>query len=109
MDAGDRAHLVRIPEKKALALIPLPVVADLGEVPLAQALALAVLYPHDGWADLVVHQAEIVKAMRVARLHNAASPKLMVRVTTDTTLGRSDWKVKTRSVIVASIWTAKTG
>lgn len=99
---------MRITPKPVLKIVPLPVTADLSPTALEVAIALSKPYPHEGWADLVVHQSEIVPAMRVARLHNAKDPELRVRVITDTTLGHADWKLKTRGVLVVSIWTNKT-
>lgn len=107
MDAGDRAHLVRIAPKPVLTIVPLPVTADLSPTALEVAITFARRYPHDGWADLVVHQSALSTAMRVARVYNGADPDLRVRIITDTTLGGLDWKVKTRGVIVTSIRTIK--
>lgn len=106
--AIDRALVVTlIQPKPALKIVPLPVTADLSPTALEVALALAKPYPHDSWADLVVHQSGLVGAMRCARLHNGKDPDLRVRVLTDTTLGHSDWKLKTRGVIVTSFWSNK--
>lgn len=98
-----------IQPKPELKIVALPVASDLSAVPLASAISLASVYPNDGWADLVVHQAELRHALRVANDYNAKNPHIQVRVITDTTLGREDWKVKTSGVIVTNLWTNKHG
>lgn len=98
---------MRLQPKPVLTIVPLPVTADLSPTALEVAITLAKRYPHDGWADLVVHQSALSPAMRVARVYNGSDPDLRVRIITDTTLGKSDWKVKTRGVIVVSLWTNK--
>jgi hypothetical protein len=96
-----------IPPKPALKVVPLPIVSDLAEASLKWAAELAAKEHHDGWADLIVHQGALKDALRLAALHNATLPEIQLRVLTDTTLGRSDWKLKTRSAVVASLWTNK--
>lgn len=69
----------------------------------AVAYALEVLQVDDeGWAEIAVHQAEISTAMRVAREHNAKSPKVMLRVTTDVTIPRGEWRLRAAKTEVRS-------
>lgn len=56
----------------------------------------------EGWADIAVHQADIGTAMRVVREHNAKSPKVMLRVTTDVTIARGAWCLRAAKTEVRS-------
>lgn len=93
---------MRIKPKEKPREIPLATASDLAEVSLKAAIEVALKHPHDGWADLVVHQSELRTAMRAAATVNQNYPALRVRVLTDTTLAHDDWRLVTRSVSVTS-------
>lgn len=97
--------LIRKPQP--LKLLP-SLSAELSALAVKVCMPALAQSPHDGWADLIVHQSAIAKAIRVAAEHNASKPSIQVRVLTDTKLGRSDWKLQTRSAEIANLWANKT-
>lgn len=99
MGAGDRAHLVRSHPK--LKLVNLPTPADFSEASLAFALKI-LQADHEGWADVLVHQAELRRALKVANAHNLTKPKVKIRVLTDATLGMHDWRLRSSTAEVRS-------
>lgn len=96
MGSDPGADVVRTPKLKSVAL---PTPADLSEASLTYALEIL---QAEEWADVVVHQAEIRHAMKVARVHNDKKPAVRVRVLTDTTLGRADWRLRSTTAEVRS-------
>jgi hypothetical protein len=72
----------------------------LTEKALAEAMLRIEKEPHGGWADLIVHQAQVVAAVRLVGRHNGKDPQIRLRTQTDTKLGVDDWKVCTRSIEV---------
>lgn len=87
-----------------MKVIELDTSEELSEKALAEALKRVVDEPHDGWADLVVHQANIVRAARLVSRHNGHDPKLRLRAMCESRMGMEDWKLKTRSVEVRVQW-----
>lgn len=67
------------------------------------AYALEVLQAEvEGWADIAVHQAEVRIAQRVASEHNAKKPAVQLRVTTDVTIPRGQWRLRASKTEVRS-------
>lgn len=97
--AGD-VLLIR-PPKPTLKSVALPTASDLSEASLTYALEI-LQAESEGWADVVVHQSELRRAMKVAGLHNAKKPTVRVRVLTEKTLGLNDWRLRSSVAEVRS-------
>jgi hypothetical protein len=81
--------------------VALPTPADLSCA--SATFALEILNAADeGWADIAVHQSDIRLAIKVAAEHNAKKPAVMLRVTTDTTIPRNEWRLRSKSAEVRS-------
>jgi hypothetical protein len=78
-------------------IIPLPNATNLSEDSLRAALTL--LQP-PGWAELIVHPAQLRLALKVSDEHRRAG--LALSVMADKTLARADWRVRTKGVEVRS-------
>lgn len=89
---------------RLVKVIELDTSEELSEKALAEALRRVEGEPHDGWADLIVHQANIVRAARLVTRHNGHDPMLRLRAMCETRMGREDWRLKTRSVEVRVQW-----
>lgn len=60
--------------------------------------------PNDGWADLIVHQAQLRRALKLVNEHNLTKPSIQIRALCETRMGYDDWKLRTRSTEVRVIW-----
>ena len=83
---------------------------DAAEVLSERAIAEAMKYieaePHTGWADLVVHQSQILGATRLVSRHNGKDPDIRLRAMCETRMGHQDWRLQSRSVEVR-VWMNK--
>lgn len=77
---------------------------ELSDKALVEAIAKVAKEPHDGWADLIVHQAQIVRATRLVSRHNGLDTMLRLRAMCETRMGMEDWKLRTRSVEIRVQW-----
>lgn len=60
--------------------------------------------PHDGWADLTVHQSQLRPAMKLAREHNARKPRMQLSVQCIKAIGMDEWWLSTKAVQVRVQW-----
>lgn len=89
-----------------MKVVELDTFEPLGEKALGEAMAYVEKEPHGGWADLVVHQSQILLATRLVTKHNGHDPQVRLRAMCETRFGHNDWRVQTRSIEVR-VWMDK--